>query len=268
MPGAPLIAPSPMHRNRPAKTLPSTRLFLSSRAADASRFPRVSMLIDELETPVPVVDVDRVERNLQVMQVYCNKHGLKLRPHIKTHKLPHLARRQVELGAVGITCQKLGEAEVMVEAGLDDILISYNLLGAEKLGRLGRLLQRASITVAADNPAVIAGLPQAADIAGRQLGVVIECDTGRKRAGVETPGEAVALARAIQRDPNLRFEGFLFYPTEHSWPQTQRFYDEALEGVRALGLEPRIVSTGGTPNLPNMGKLKGSTEHLAGTYIF
>jgi D-serine deaminase-like pyridoxal phosphate-dependent protein len=219
-------------------------------------------------TPAVVIDLDRVERNIERVQQLCDAAGVANRPHIKTHKSPVLAKLQTAAGAKGITCQKLGEAEVMVEAGLNDILISYNLLGAEKLGRLGRLLQRASITVAADNPTVIAGLPQAADIAGRQLGVVIECDTGRKRAGVETPGEAVALARAIQESPSLRFEGFLFYPTEHSWPQTQGFYDEALEGVRAMGLEPRIVSTGGTPNLPNMGKLKGSTEHRAGTYIF
>src|SRR5262249_62419710 len=111
------------------------------------------------------------------------------------------ARSQTAEGAKVITCQKLGEAEVMVAEGLDDILISYNLLGTEKVGRLGRLLQRASMTVAADNPTVIGGLPQAADIAGRQLGVVIECDTGRKRAGVETPGEAVPLAPAPKEKP-------------------------------------------------------------------
>src|SRR5882724_7029790 len=126
----------------------------------------------------------------------------------------------------------------MVYGGLDDILITYNLLGAQKMGRLGRLLNRANITVAADNPTTIEGLPQAAEIAGRPLGVVIECDTGRRRAGVETAKEAVELARLIKESPCLRFDGFLFYPTEQSWPQTQRFFDEARNGVRALGLEP------------------------------
>ena len=88
--------------------------------------------IASLETPVPVIDLDIVERNLVRMQDYARAHGLALRPHIKTHKLPYFAKRQVELGAIGITCQKLGEAEVMAEAGLDDILISYPLIGAAK----------------------------------------------------------------------------------------------------------------------------------------
>jgi D-serine deaminase-like pyridoxal phosphate-dependent protein len=86
--------------------------------------------IEELDTPVPVVDLDIVEHNLKKMQAYCDSHGLALRPHIKTHKIPAFAHRQVELGAKGITCQKLGEAEVMIDAGLDDVLISYPLVGA------------------------------------------------------------------------------------------------------------------------------------------
>ena len=225
-------------------------------------------IANEFGTPAVVIDLDRVERNIARVQKLCDAAGVTNRPHIKTHKTPILAKMQAAAGAKGITCQKLGEAEVMVEGGLDDILISYNLLGAEKLGRLGRLLRRASITVAADNPTVIAGLPQAAEIAQCQLDVVIECDTGRKRAGVETPQEAIELVRIIKESPGLFFAGFLFYPTEQSWPQTQRFFEEARKGARALGLEPRIVSTGGTPNLTNLGKLAGATEHRAGTYIF
>jgi D-serine deaminase-like pyridoxal phosphate-dependent protein len=227
-----------------------------------------AQIANEFGTPAVVIDLDRVDRNIARVQQLCDTARVANRPHIKTHKSPALAKMQVAAGAKGITCQKLGEAEVMADGGLDDILISYNLLGEEKMGRLGRLLGRAAITVAADNPTVIEGLPKAAEIAGRPLGVVIECDTGRKRAGVETAKEAVALARAIKDQPGLRFEGFLFYPTETSWPQTQRFFNDAMPGVRALGLEPRIVSTGGTPNLANMGKLEGATEHRAGTYIF
>jgi D-serine deaminase-like pyridoxal phosphate-dependent protein len=225
-------------------------------------------IANEFGTPAVVIDLDRVERNIAAAQQLCDRAGIAHRPHIKTHKSPVLAKMQVAAGAKGITCQKLGEAEVMVEGGLDDILISYNLLGEEKMGRLGRLSARASITVAADNATVLAELPKAAAVAGRPLSVVIECDTGRKRAGVETPREAVALAGLIKDTPGLRFAGFLFYPTEKSWPETQRFFNDACEGVRALGVEVGIVSTGGTPNLCHIGKLAGATEHRAGTYIF
>jgi len=123
----------------------------------------------EFGTPAVVIDLDRVERNIARVQGLCDKAGVANRPHIKTHKSSVLAKMQLAAGAKGITCQKLGEAEVMVDAGLDDILISYNLLGEEKMGRLGALLGRATITVAADNATVIEGLPKAAEVAGPPL---------------------------------------------------------------------------------------------------
>ena len=219
-------------------------------------------------TPALVIDMDRVERNIARIQSVCDAAAVAHRPHIKTHKSPYLAKMQIAAGAKGITCQKLGEAEVMAEAGIDDILISYNLIGDEKMARLGALQSKANVTVAADNPTVIAGLSKAAALSGRPLNVVVECDTGRKRAGVETPREAIALARQIATSKGLTFAGFMLYPTEAGWTDAQRFYDEALAGVRAEGLEPVIVSTGGTPNLKNVGKLKGATEHRFGTYIY
>ena len=118
------------------------------------------MNLGDLDTPALLVDIDVVEANLARAQGYADAHGLRLRPHVKTHKLPRIARRQVALGAVGITCQKLGEAEIMAEAGIEDILISYNLLGDEKMGRLGALQTKANMTVAADNPTVVADLRQ------------------------------------------------------------------------------------------------------------
>jgi D-serine deaminase-like pyridoxal phosphate-dependent protein len=225
-------------------------------------------IANDFGTPALVVDLDRVERNIARVQALCDRAGMANRPHIKTHKSPALAKMQLAAGAKGITCQKLGEAEVMADAGIDDILISYNLLGEARISRLAALSRRVTVTVAADNPTVITALAGAGKIAGRPLGVLIECDTGRKRAGVEEPREAIALAHLIKQHPDLNFQGFLFYPTEQSWPQTQRFYDAALSGVREAGLEPRMVSTGGTPNLVNMGRLAGATEHRAGTYIF
>jgi D-serine deaminase-like pyridoxal phosphate-dependent protein len=230
--------------------------------------PLAAKIAREYGTPVAVIDMERVERNIARIQATCDEAGVANRPHIKTHKSPVLAKLQVAAGASGITCQKLGEAEVMAEAGIDDILISYNLLGEEKMARLAALQAKANMTVAADNPVVVASLTLAAAASGRPLSVVVECDTGRKRAGVETPVEAVALAREIASSMGLIFAGFMLYPTESGWAEAQTFYDEALAGVRSLGLDAAMVSTGGTPNLKNIGKLKGATEHRPGTYIY
>ncbi|MHC2335189.1 D-TA family PLP-dependent enzyme [Bradyrhizobium sp. USDA 4454] len=219
-------------------------------------------------TPCAVIDMDRVERNIARIQKACDEAGVANRPHIKTHKNPMLAQLQIKTGAKGITCQKLGEAEIMADSGIDNILISYNLLGDEKMARLGALQAKANVTVAADNSVVVGDLPKAAAASGRPLSVVVECDTGRKRAGVETPREAIALAREIAASKGLTFAGFMLYPTESGWADAQKFYDEALAGVRAHGLDATIVSTGGTPNLKNLGRLKGGTEHRFGTYIY
>jgi D-serine deaminase-like pyridoxal phosphate-dependent protein len=230
--------------------------------------PLAARIAREYGTPVAVIDMDRVERNIARIQAICEAAGVANRPHIKTHKSPMLAKLQIEAGARGITCQKLGEAEVMAEAGIGDILISYNLLGEEKMARLAALQAKASMTVAADNPVVVASLAGAAAASGRPLPVVVECDTGRKRAGVETPAEAISLAREIAASRGLTFAGFMLYPTETGWAEAQKFYDAALAGVRTLGLDAAMVSTGGTPNLKNIGKLKGATEHRPGTYIY
>ena len=222
----------------------------------------------EFGTPAVVVDLDRVECNIARVQALCEKAGVANRPHIKTHKSPVLARMQIAAGARGITAQKLGEAEVMADAGIEDILISYNLIGAARSGRLGALLQRSELTVCADNPVTLAAYAEAAASAGRTLRVMIECDTGRRRAGVETPGEAIALAAQVASTPGLAFRGLLFYPTETSWPETQKFFETVKAGIASRGLSAEIVSTGGTPNLGNVGRLAGATEHRAGTYIF
>ena len=230
--------------------------------------PLAAKIAKDYGTPCAVIDMDRVERNIARIQKACDEAGIANRPHIKTHKNPMLAQLQIKAGAKGITCQKLGEAEIMAESGIDDILISYNLLGDEKMARLGALQGKANVTVAADNSVVVGDLPKAATASGRPLSVVVECDTGRKRAGVETPAEAIALAREIAASKGLHFAGFMLYPTETGWADAQKFYDEALAGVRTHGLDATIVSTGGTPNLKTLGKLKGGTEHRFGTYIY
>ena len=219
-------------------------------------------------TPAVVIDLDRVDANIARVQAICDKAGVANRPHIKTHKIPALAKKQIAAGAQGITCQKLGEAEVMVDAGITDIVVSYNLIGAARAGRLAAIAQRAPIKVCADNPVTLQAYAEAGQAAGTPIAVMIECDTGRKRAGVETAAEAIELARIIKESPHLTFKGLLFYPTEQSWPATQAFFEETKAGLASLGLAPDIVSTGGTPNLANVGRLQGATEHRAGTSIF
>jgi D-serine deaminase-like pyridoxal phosphate-dependent protein len=221
-------------------------------------------------TPAAVIDLDVVERNIARVQGVMDRAGVANRPHIKTHKSPELAKLQRAAGARGITCQKLGEAEVFADAGFDDILISYNVFGEDKEVRMAALMRRTpvALTVAADNPVTLAGLDRAGRAAARPVGVVIECDTGRKRAGVETAAEAVELAREAAKLPGLAFKGLMFYPPEDGWEASQRFLDQAKQGLAAHGLAPEIVSTGGSPNIPNAGRLQGQTEHRPGTYIF
>jgi D-serine deaminase-like pyridoxal phosphate-dependent protein len=220
-------------------------------------------------TPAVVIDLDIVERNIARAQSLCDRAGLANRPHIKTHKSPTIAALQRDAGARGLSCQKLGEAEVMAAAGLDDLLICYNLLGEQKIGRLGRLLGSAKVTVSADNPTVVAGLAPAAAQAGRSLPVVVECDTGRQRAGVTTAAEAVTLARLIAATSGLTFAGLLLYPSDNGMAAAQAFLDTVKAGLAAEGLPPpAIVSTGGTPNLAHLGEIHGASEHRAGTYVF
>ncbi|KAF0228310.1 MAG: hypothetical protein FD175_2091 [Beijerinckiaceae bacterium] len=222
----------------------------------------------EIGTPALVVDLDVVERNIAKVQALCDAKGIANRPHIKTHKSVLLAKMQRDAGAKGITCQKIGEAEAMAEGGLDDIFISYNLLGEEKMARLAALMNKARMSVAADNPLVVEHLATAAALAGHDLHVLVECDTGRKRAGVETSAEAITLAKKIAATPGLVFDGLMMYPPEDGAAISNAFIAEVRAGLREVGLDIRVISSGGTPNLLNLGSLDGQTEHRAGTSIF
>ena len=171
------------------------------------------MHITDLETPVPVVDIDRIEANIARLQVYLDEHKIANRPHIKTHKIPEIARMQVDAGAIGITCQKVSEAEVMADAGFTDIFIPYNIIGESKLNRLMALAKRVTVSVTADSAYTIRGLASAAQHAGLTLTVLVECDTGLHRCGVQSPQEAAELARLISQSPSLHFGGLMTYPT-------------------------------------------------------
>src|SRR5262245_23745848 len=158
-------------------------------------------LVQDLDTPAVVIDLDIVEANIARAQSMLASHGLANRPHIKTHKIPALARMQMEAGAVGITCQKLGEVEVMADAGVaDDILLTYNVLGDAKAERLAALIKRLKrMAVVLDNETVAKGLSEAGRRHGVDVRFLIECDTGFGRNGVQSPQEALDLARAASR---------------------------------------------------------------------
>ena len=219
----------------------------------------------EVDTPAVVVDVDRLEHNLARWQAHCDAVGLANRPHVKTHKSVEIARRQVALGARGITCQKLGEAEVMADAGIDDILIPYNLIGASKLERLAALARRVEVAVSVDDEWLLAGLAGAGQ-ASREIRVLVECDTGLGRVGVASTEAAAALAGEIERRDGLRFGGFLTYPSR---PGAVAFLAEAERRARAAGLDVETVSAGGTPTMWASGELRPTvTEYRVGTYAF
>jgi D-serine deaminase-like pyridoxal phosphate-dependent protein len=223
------------------------------------------MRIADLETPVPVIDLDRVEHNLAKMQAYCDHHGLRLRPHIKTHKIPAFAQRQLELGAGGITCQKLGEAEVMADAGLDDIFISYPLIGPAKAQRLAELSRRARVSVGIDNTIALATIGEAAHASNHVIGVLVEFDSGNKRTGVTSVAEALELAQRVQQTPGLRFDGLMTYPSSAA---TAEFVAEARKDFEKAGIPISVVSGGGTPNAWGAHEIAGLTEVRVGTYIY
>lgn len=223
------------------------------------------MHLTDLDTPIPVIDLDKLEANIAKLQTYLASHGIANRPHIKTHKIPEIAQLQIRAGAVGITCQKLGEAEVMADAGIRDIFIPYNLVGEHKLARLAKLMQRATISVTADSETTIRGLSAAAQQAGRTLTVLVEFDAGAHRCGVQTPHEAAALARLIASLPGLAFGGLMCYPNT---PQLDPFVRETRALLDAEGLGIARVSGGGTTCMWQAHTHRELTEHRAGMYVY
>jgi D-serine deaminase-like pyridoxal phosphate-dependent protein len=224
-----------------------------------------AMHIDEIDTPFVAIDLDVVEENIRATQEYFDRHGIRFRPHIKTHKLPVIAHKQIAAGAKGITCQKLGEAEVMAAAGIDDIFIAYNILGEAKLDRLMRLARQATMSVATDSEYTVRGLSQAAARESSEVRVVVEMDTGGSRAGVQTPEEAVALARLIDDLPGITFWGLMTYPTQ---AETVPIFEETVRSLRRSGLEPQVISGGGSACRFRVHEMPVITEHRAGTYVY
>lgn len=234
------------------------------------------MNVSSLDTPALVVDLDVMERNLRRMASCAEAHSLRLRPHTKTHKIPALGRRQLELGAAGLTVAKTGEAEIMLEAEPSDILVEYPIVGRAKLERLAIVAQQTSVTVAVDSIEAGKQLSEAAFPAGVQLGVLAEVDVGFRRVGV-SPDQVALFARELARLPGIVFEGLSFFPGHIRWMRNGGdselealgpVVDRMLTGLRREGLEARIVSGGNTPSAYHSHLVAGLNEIRPGTYIF
>ncbi|MCU0520902.1 MAG: D-TA family PLP-dependent enzyme [Anaerolineae bacterium] len=223
------------------------------------------MHVKQLDTPVVVVDLDRVEANIARLQRYLDVHNIANRPHIKTHKIPSIALRQIDAGAVGITCQKVSEAEVMADAGIGDFFIPYNILGRVKLDRLMHLAARVRVSVTADSAYTVHGYAAAASRAGIELPVLVEFDSGTQRCGVQSPQEGAALARLIAESPGLHFGGLMTFPhNAHS----DDFVRETKILLQPDGLDVPCVSYGGTPAMWTAHERSEVTEYRAGTYVY
>jgi len=231
----------------------------------------------ELDTPALVLDVAVLERNIARMAAFAREAGVHLRPHSKTHKSPIVAAKQLQAGAIGITCQKLGEAEVMAEAGITGLLIANQIVGEQKIGRLLTLARRTEIMVAVDNAANVAALSAAACQAGVTIGVLVEVDVGMHRCGVQ-PGEpALSLARQAVEAQGLRFHGLMGYEghavmiddasdrREKAVASLRQLVDTA-NLLRGQGIAVDIVSSSGTGTFDTGGNFPGVTEIQVGSY--
>ncbi len=223
-----------------------------------------------IDTPAVLIDLDVASRNIERFQHYADQHGLRVRPHIKTHKLPAIAEMQLAAGAVGITCQKVSEAEAMVAGSraITDVLITYNIVGAEKLAHLKALAGKVRLSVVADSRDVVDGLSGAFRSEPQPLTVLVECDTGANRCGVLTPEAAEALAAYIHASPGLVFGGLMTYPPTGGEAAVERFMEEAKSRIEARGIAVPVITSGGTPSMMHAAEAPVTTEYRPGTYVY
>jgi len=230
-----------------------------------------------IDTPALLVDLESMERNLRRVADYTARHGLRLRPHTKTHKSPRIGRRQLELGAAGLTVAKVGEAEVMLDAAPPDMLVAYPVIGRAKLERLMAVARRTRVTVSLDSLVAAQQLSEAAQAAGVNVGVLAETDVGLGRVGVSPGAELLDLARGIEGLASLSFEGIAFYPGHikdngaagrEALAALGGLIQSILADFRREGIEARIVSGGSTPSLYHSHELPGLNEIRPGTYVY
>ena len=240
--------------------------------------PFIGMHKTELDTPALLIDLDKMEANIQTMANYFRTVNADLRPHVKTHKTPIIAHKQIAAGAIGVTCAKLGEAEAVIHAGIRDVLIANQIVGPQKIARLINLAKHSEIMVAVDNPQNVQAIAEAAAAKGATVRMLIEVNIGMDRCGVE-PGEpTLTLADQIRQCPNLVFEGLMGYEG-HTVAKPNRSERDAAarEAMRHLldtkhylekhSVEVPIMSGGGTGTFNITGSIPEMTEVQAGSYV-
>jgi D-serine deaminase-like pyridoxal phosphate-dependent protein len=237
------------------------------------------MPLSEVDTPALLLDLDAFERNLKRMSEAVSAAGVRLRPHAKTHKSPIIALKQIALGAVGQCCQKVSEAAVMIEGGVKDVLVSYEVIGTRKLDRLAALSRQARVIGCVDNPIGVTSMAAAAERHNTRLDVIVEINVGASRCGVD-PGEpAVTLAQLIAREKHLRFAGLQAYQgrAQHfrTIEERRTAVDEAIarskatvQALKAAGLSCDIVGGAGTGTFELEAASGIYNELQAGSYIF
>jgi D-serine deaminase-like pyridoxal phosphate-dependent protein len=233
----------------------------------------------EIDTPALVVSEEILHRNIASMAAFGRSVGVNLRPHIKTHKTVQIARLQVAAGAIGVTCAKVGEAEVMVEqAGIQDVLLAYPTIGEPKVRRLLPLMEKARIVVAVDSLEAATMMSSAFSRHDRHLDVMLEINTGQNRSGVLVGDDAVQAAIAISRMPNLHLVGVMTHEGHANSADPadieaiaiaagEAIVDTA-ERIRGHGIELPTVSVGSTPAAFYTPTVAGVTEMRPGTYVF
>jgi D-serine deaminase-like pyridoxal phosphate-dependent protein len=243
------------------------------------------MRYSEYETPVLLLDVDALDRNIARMGEYFHGKKAALRPHVKVHKSPWLAQKQIAAGAKGITCAKVSEAEVMAAGGIDDVMIANEIVGDDKVRRLARLARTAKVTVAIDDLENARQISSFAALEGSKINVLVDLNLSGAlsgildRTGVPSEKEAITLAREVSKLPNLQFSGVIGY--EGSLSAFADPQSKVEGGKRALGLLVRtadaisasglmvdVVSCGGTISYRTAAEFPGVTEVQAGGYVF
>jgi D-serine deaminase-like pyridoxal phosphate-dependent protein len=249
---------------------------LSGRAAPTEALEEViGQPVESADTPAPLLDLDAFERNATYIARFLNEHGLSWRPHVKAHKSPELARLQLKLGAIGVTCAKLGEAEVMVAHGIGNVLIANHLSTPSKWARVAALQREAQVIVCVDDREHVRMAAAAAVGAGVRIPLLIEVDIGMGRAGVATGADALAVADDIAKSTGVWLAGVMGYEGHllTTWPPDEKqaqcaralaILTDAAAGLRAAGHDVGIVSSGGTGSFEFTAHLLGLTEIQAG----